>query len=103
MIRTVARKLAALLVGLCGAWLVSTLTGFGVDLETALAAVDALEAFTTAVVLAGLYFLSDEALARVKRLFPADWAERFWKDQAGDRVDKMGKDEAKVAITAGRV
>lgn len=101
--RTVAKKIVAMLIGLVGGWITAGLIGLGITPEQAAEAVSNLEAFLVIAVTGAIFFLGDYLLAKIKKLFPGDWAEAFWRDQAGDQVKPLTKTTAKTKISQGQI
>lgn len=103
MFRELARKLAAFLVGLVAAYIGNLLLGVGVSPDDVAATITALEVLTTVLITVVFFFLGDGLLAKVKALFPAAWAEQFWKEQAAEKVQPLAKTDAKAMIRGGKV
>lgn len=101
--RTIAKKLVAALLALIVGPIIAGLVGLGVSQEDAMIVVGNLESILTILIMALLYFGSDELLSRVKKLFPGSWAEVVWRDQAADKVKPLQAETAARKIEAGQV
>lgn len=101
--RTLAKKLSAAVIALFAAWLTATLTEFGMTPEDVNTIVLSLETVLFGIFMVVIYFLSDVLLAKVKSVFPGDWAEQFWRNQAGEQVKPLTKNAAEVKIEQGQI
>ena len=101
--RTFARHFAGTLVGLFSAALVAWLLDLGLTQAEAASFIEHLTGLLSVAILLAGYWFTEKGLKGLKSLFPDAWAEKIWKDHAGEVVDSMDEEAAKVAIEEGRV
>lgn len=103
LIQMVTKKVLALLLGLISGVMIAALLGLGIEPEQVAEAMEHFEAFLGIAITGGLYFMFDFLLSKIKKFFPAEWAEQFWKVQAGEQVKSLQKETAKRRIEEGRI
>lgn len=101
--RTFARHIAGVIVGLFAATLISMLEGFGIDPGEAAGFIEHLTSMIEVAMLVVGYFVTEKLLKRFKLVDPGAWAEKVWKDKAAEEVQPLGNEVAARKIERGEI